>query len=138
MERLRPVRNFFWLKNVVLFMFCCLLKGVAFLLKTHPWHLNLVYCVATTMSDMNNQNSLKEIEDITRPCGYTKFLFECWKIFHDWAQQTSEIFFPHEKRNFVSPSGHVMLHLSYKHQWTTKPFHFNSFLVRKARFIMKP
>ena len=23
----------------------------------------------------------------------------------------------------------------YKHQWTTKPFHFNSFLMWKARFI---
>ena len=37
-----------------------------------------------------------------------KCLFECWKIFHEWVQQTSEIFFQHEKRNFVSPSGHVM------------------------------
>ena len=44
--------------------------------------------------------------------------------------------FQHEKRNFVSPSGHVMFYLLYKHQWTTKPFHFNSFLVWKARFIM--
>ena len=26
--------------------------------------------------------------------------------------------------------------LFYKHQWTTKPFHFNSFLVWKVRFIM--
>ena len=58
-------------------MFCCLLKGIAFLLKTHPSHLNLVYCIATTMSDMNNQNSLKEIEEITWRRGDTKFLFEC-------------------------------------------------------------
>ena len=33
------------------------------------------------------------IEDITWPRGDTKFLFECWKIFHGWAQRTSEIFF---------------------------------------------
>ena len=78
------------------------------------------------------------IEDITWPRGDTKFLFECWKIFHEWAQRTSEIFFQHEKRNFVSPSGHVMFYLLYKHQWTTKPFHFNSFLAWKARFIMYP
>ena len=78
----------------------------------------------------------KYIEDITWPRGDTKFLFECWKIFHEWAQRTSEIFFQHEKRNFVSPSGHVMFYLLYKHQWTTKPFHFNSFLVWKARSIM--
>ena len=45
--------------------------------------------------------------------------------------------FQHEKRNFVSPSGHVMFYLLYKHQWNAKPFHFNtSFLLRKARCIM--
>ena len=27
-----------------------------------------------------------------------------------------KIFFQHEKRNFVSPSGHVMFYLLYKHQ----------------------
>ena len=32
--------------------------------------------------------------------------------------------FWHEKRNFVSPSDHVMFYLSYKHQWNTKPYHF--------------
>ena len=31
---------------------------------------------------------------------------------------------------------HVMSSLLYKHQWTTKPFHFNSFLVWKVQFIM--
>ena len=60
------------------------------------------------------------------------------KIFHKWAQWTSEIFFQHEKRNFISPSSHVMFYLLYKHQWTTKPFHFNSFLVWKVRSIMYP
>ena len=29
---------------------------------------------------------------------------------------TREIFFQHEKRNFVSPSGHVMFYLLYKDQ----------------------
>ena len=45
-------------------------------------------------------------------------------------------FFQHEKRNFVSPSSHVMFFLLYEHQWNIKSFHFNSFLVWKARFIM--
>ena len=76
----------------------------------------------------------RESPVITWPRGDTKFLFECWKILHEWAQRMSEIFFQHEKRNFVSPSGHVMFYLLYKHQWTTKPFHFNSFLVWKTRF----
>ena len=79
---------------------------------------------------------MKEIEDITWPREDTKFLFECWKIFHEGAQQTSEKFLQHEKRNFVSPSGHVIFYLLYKHQWTIKPFYFNSFLVWKVRFIM--
>ena len=43
--------------------------------------------------------------------------------------------FQHEKRNFVSPSDHVMLCLLYKHQWNTKPFYLNSFLLRKVWFI---
>ena len=37
----------------------------------------------------------------------------CWNIFQ------------HKKRNFVSPSGHVMFYLLYKHQWNTIPFHFS-------------
>ena len=65
------------------------------------------------------------IEDITWPLGVTKFLFECWKNI-----------FQHSKRNFVSPSGHVMFYSSYKHQRNTKPFHFNSFLVWRSQFIM--
>ena len=78
------------------------------------------------------------IEDIAWSRGDTKFLFECWKIFHEWAQRGSEIFFQHEKINFVSPSDHVLFYLLYKHQWNTKPFYLNSFLVWKVRFIMKP
>ena len=38
--------------------------------------------------------------------------------------QRYKIFFQHKKRNFVSPTGHVMVYLKYKHQGTTKPFHF--------------
>ena len=32
------------------------------------------------------------------------------------GDKTIEIFFQHERRNFVSPSGHVMFYLLYKHQ----------------------
>ena len=56
------------------------------------------------------------LEDITWLRRDTKFLFECWKIFHEWAQRTTEIFFQHEKRNFVPPRSHVMSYLLYKHQ----------------------
>ena len=56
------------------------------------------------------------IEDITWPSRDKKFLFQCWKIF--------QTFFPLEKRNFVSPSCHVMFYLLYKHQWSTKPCNF--------------
>ena len=74
----------------------------------------------------------KKKEDITWPRGDTKFLFECWKIFYEWAQRTSEIFFQHERRNFVSLSGYVMFYLLYKHQWNTQPFHCNSFFGVKG------
>ena len=57
------------------------------------------------------------IEDIIWPHGHGKILFECWKNFHSFA-----IFFQHEKRNFVSPSDHVMFYLLYKHQWNTNHF----------------
>ena len=46
-----------------------------------------------------------DIEDIfTWRCGDTKFLFECWK-------NISQV-----KRNFVSPSSHIMSYLLYKHK----------------------
>ena len=52
-------------------------------------------------------------------------------IFNEWASRervwVKYIF--HEKRNFVTPSSHVMYYLSYKHQWNTKPFHFNIFFA---------
>ena len=52
---------------------------------------------------------------------------------HSWNS------FQHEKRNFVSPSGHihviVMFYLFHKHQWDTKPFHFSSFFLWKAWFF---
>ena len=35
-----------------------------------------------------------------------------------------------------SRGGHVMFYLLYKHQRNSKPFHLNSFLLLKARFIM--
>ena len=76
--------------------------------------------------------TLLYVEDITWPRGDTKFLFSCWKIFHEWAQWTTELFFQHEKRNLVSPSGLVMFYLLYKHQWNTKPFLFNSFIGVKG------
>ena len=38
------------------------------------------------------------------------------KIFHSFAALTHEIFFQHDKRNVVSPSGHVIFYLLYKHQ----------------------
>lgn len=43
----------------------------------------------------------------------TKFLFQCC----------------HEKRNFVSPSGHVMLCLLHECQYNTKPFAMSLFVM---------
>ena len=101
---------------------------------THKWNeIKLKLMIAITKSLTKDKIDkyilaliiVQYIEDIT------------WLLFHEWAQRTSEIFFQHEKRNFVSPSGHVMFYLLYKHQWNTKLFHFNSFLVWKEGFIMQ-
>ena len=44
------------------------------------------------------------IEDITRPRGDTKFLFECWKTFHEWAHAANEwnIFLTREEKFRIS------------------------------------
>ena len=44
-------------------------------------------------------------------------------------------YFSKLRRNFVSRSGHVMFCLLYKHQWNTKPIHFNSCWLREPQFI---
>ena len=41
-------------------------------------------------------------------------------------------FFQHAKRNFVSPSDHVMFYSLYKHQWNAKPFYLKSFFGLKG------
>ena len=74
--------------------------------------------------------------DITRLCGDTKFLFKCWKIFYEWAQRTSEIFFQLSKRNFVSKSGHSMFYSLFKHHWNTKLFHFLHFFFCERRDLL--
>ena len=113
-------------------------------LPLHGASAHPVLKVKKNKQNLTNRNLKKiamnewYIEDITWLHGDTKFLFSCWKIFHSFAALSREIFFQHEKRNFVSPSSHVMFYLLYKHQWTTKPFLFNSFLVWKELFIMKP
>ena len=44
------------------------------------------------------------------------------------------IIFQHEKRHFVSPSGHVMFYLLYKHH--AMKFQTTSLSLRKVQFIM--
>ena len=41
------------------------------------------------------------------------------------SERVKYYIFQHEKRNFVSPSGHVVFFLIYKHQLDTKPIHIN-------------
>ena len=62
------------------------------------------------------------------PCGDTKFIFECWKIFHEWEKRTREAgMFSRREEKFVSPSGHIMYcSIYYEHRWNTKPWNFSS------------
>ena len=55
------------------------------------------------------------IQDITWPRGDTKFLFECWRDISQVSAANEVNIFQHEKRNFVSPSDHVMFFLLYKY-----------------------
>ena len=65
------------------------------------------------------QVKITYIEDITWPL----VLLVLSNI--SWASAAIECnIFQHEKRNFVSPSDHVMFYLLYKHQWM--PNHFTS------------
>ena len=66
------------------------------------------------------------IEDITWPPGDMKFLFKFWKIFHEWVQWTSEIFFSTREEKFhISKQPCNVL---FKHQLNTNemPNHFTS------------
>ena len=67
---------------------------------THKWNeikLKLTIAMKSLTKDKIDKHILaliivQYIEDITWLHGDTKFLFECWKIFHEWAQRTSEMF----------------------------------------------
>ena len=73
---------------------------------------------------------LCDIEDTTWQHYDAKFLFESWIIFYflTWEEE--------ERRNFVPPSCHVMVCLLHKHQWNTKPFHFDIVWLQKVQFIV--
>ena len=43
-----------------------------------------------------------------------------------------EIIFQHDSEIWYLQSGYVMFFLLYKHQWNTKPFHFNVLLLWKT------
>ena len=75
------------------------------------------------------------IEDVTLRAEIRNFSSSVEKYFTIERSERAK-YFQHEKRNFVSPSGHVMFYLLYKHQWNAKPFHWNSLILRKARYIM--
>ena len=63
--------------------------------------LTAIFRACNTTLDLSDKTLLlSEIEDITWPRRDTKFVFECWKIFHEWAQWTSEIFFSALKDKF--------------------------------------
>ena len=65
-------------------------------------------------------------------------------IINIFFHMSHEIFFQHEKRNFVSPSGHVMFYLLYKHQWLTVVFSavvallgaFNFNAILRSHFLL--
>ena len=107
---------------------------------TVTWLPHFLRWVDLLTHDAPQARFARQSSAITWPCGdIQNFSSSVEKYFTiAWAQRMSEIFFQHAKRNFVSPSDHVMFYSLYKHQWNAKPFYWNSFLVWKVRFIMKP
>ena len=76
-------------------------------IRTHDffWLIQFLFirCLVKNQADdvlhmFLNLVSDTRIEDITWLRRDTKFLFECWKIFHEWAQRTSEIFSTREEK----------------------------------------
>ena len=90
-------------------------------LMAKPYDITYTYSIyrGYYMAARRYEISLRVLKNISRVSAANE-----WNIFQ------------HSKRNFVSPSGHVMFYLLYKHQWNAKPFHFNIFFAAKARCIM--
>ena len=54
------------------------------------------------------------LEENTWPRGDMKFLCKCWKIFHEWAQQTGEIFFTTRREISYLQAAMLIFHLFIK------------------------
>ena len=67
---------------------------------------------ACVMLEYCNSIIITYIEDITWPHGDTKFLFALSVEKHFTSEHNKRVkyFFQHEKRNFISPSNHVMFY----------------------------
>ena len=87
-------------------------------LQSLPKH-SVIVCAGNYMAMWGYKISLRVLKNISRVSAA-----------NEW-----NIFFQHEKRNFVSPSNHVMFYLLYKHQWNAKPFYLNSFLVWRCGLL---
>jgi len=57
------------------------------------------------------------------------------KYFTSERSERVKYFFKHERRNFISPSDHVMFYLLYKHQRNAKPFNLNNFWSERCRLL---
>ena len=71
-----------WVNNKNTWLYIMILKGntsTQYQFNSFPLRK-----LSFTLGDV----TLRVIEDITWLRGDTKFLFECWKIFHEWAQRT--------------------------------------------------
>ena len=54
---------------------------------------------------------------------------------YEISLQVLKIIFQHDSEIWYLQSGYVMFFLLYKHQWNTKPFHFNVLLLWKADLL---
>ena len=93
-----------WVNNKNTWLYIMILKGntsTQYQFNSFPLRK-----LSFTLGDV----TLRVIEDITWLRGDTKFLFECWKIFHEWAQRTSEIFSTRVKVSCFPVEAHLVFH----------------------------
>ena len=90
---------------------------------SRPWHLSEFYpnkaLILHGPAKIWNISSWDQKYFTSEPCEQVSYKY---------------FIFQHVMRNhfFVSPSGHVLFYLLFKHQWNTKQLHFNFFCLESA------
>ena len=96
------------------------------------FHFVILMYVLLWVHEINGPNRLNQCCTQFKPWEYRRYYIAAWRYKISclvlknisWASAANKLkIFQHEKRNFVSTSGHVIFYLLYKHQWNKRSFH---------------